>query len=83
MISVVKVEVSQDLKNADIYFSFFNSDKSVDTKEYFKKFCEYRKSIKYKLGLSLKLKYMPKINFLLADDYEYYDKINRLLKNDK
>ncbi len=83
MISVVKVEVSEDLKNTDIYFSFFNSNKKIEPEQYFKKFCEYKNSIKYKLGLSLKLKYMPKINFLLADDYEYYDKINRLLKNDK
>mgnify|MGYP006125631351 CR=1 FL=1 len=83
MISVPKVEVSQDLKNADIFLSFYNEDKKNEPQHYFNEFSKYKKSIKYKLGLSLKLKYMPKINFVLADDYEYYDKIDRLLKNDK
>ncbi len=83
MISVPKVEVSQDLKNADIFLIFYNEDKKNEIKNYFNEFSKYKKSIKYKLGLSLKLKYMPKINFVLADDYEYYDKIDRLLKNDK
>ena len=83
MISVPKVEVSQDLKNADIFLSFYNEDKKNKPQIYFNEFSKYKKSIKYKLGLSLKLKYMPKINFILADEYEYYDKIDRLLKNDK
>ena len=83
MISVPKVEVSQDLKNADIFLSFYNEDKNNKPKNYFNEFSKYKKSFKYKLGLSLKLKYMPKINFILADEYEYYDKIDRLLKNDK
>ena len=26
------------------------------------------------------MKYMPKIKFFLSDDYEYYDKINKILK---
>ena len=82
MLSVVNVEVSQDLKCADIYMSFFSSKEIKEPSEYFKEFCNYKNSIKYKLGLSLKLKYMPKIKFKLADDYEYYDKINRLLKNE-
>ena len=66
MISVPKVEVSQDLKNADIFLSFYNEDKKNEPKNYFNEFSKYKKSIKYKLGLSLKLKYMPKINFILA-----------------
>ena len=82
MISVSDVDVSQDLKNADISLSFYNEDKNFNPEIYFKNFCKHKSSIKYKLGLALKLKYMPKIKFSLADDYEYYDKINRILKND-
>ena len=82
MISVSNVNVSQDLKNADISLSFYNENKDFDPKVYFKEFHSFKNSIKYKLGLALKLKYMPKIKFTLADDYEYYDKINRILKND-
>jgi len=83
MISVPKVEVSQDLKNAEIYLSFYNDNKNFSSKDYFSEFSKYQKTLKYKLGLSLKLKYMPKIKFILDEDYEYYDKIDRILKNDK
>ena len=82
MISVSNVDVSQDLKNANIFLSFYNEDKDFDPTVHFKAFCKHKNSIKYKLGLALKLKYMPRIKFSLADDYEYYDKINRILKND-
>jgi len=83
MISVPKVQVSQDLKNADIFLSFYNENKKYNSKDYFEELNKHKKSIKYKLGISLKVKYMPKIKFILDEDYEYYDKINRMLKNDK
>ena len=41
----------------------------------------FKSSIKFKIGQNLKLKYVPKIKFKLSDEYQYYDKINRLLKN--
>ena len=82
MVSVVDVKVSDDLKNATLYLSFYNNTKDFSPEEYFKELNSKRNIIKYKLGNSLKLKYMPTIKFLLSDEYEYYDKINRLLKDD-
>tara|TARA_Y100001970_G_scaffold42776_1_gene53237 strand:- start:5601 stop:5852 length:252 start_codon:yes stop_codon:yes gene_type:complete len=81
MVSIADVKVSQDLRNADIYLSFYNKGDSFDPKVYFDELRKNTSNIKYKLGLALKLKYMPKIKFLLSDEYEYYDKINRILKD--
>ena len=83
MVSIAEVKVSQDLRNADIYISFYNKEDDFDPKIYFNELRKNTSSIKYKLGNILKLKYMPKIKFLLSDDYSYYDKINRILKNDE
>ena len=83
MISISEVRVSQDLKNADIYISFYRQEDTFNREKYFKELYKYKNNIKYKLGQSLKLKYVPKINFMLSDDYIYYDKINRLLKDNE
>ena len=82
MVSIADVKVSQDLRNADIYLSFYNKEDNFDPKNYFNELQKNRKNIKYKLGNILKLKYMPKIKFFLSEDYSHYDKINRILKND-
>ena len=82
MVSVVDVKVSDDLKNATLYLSFYNNTKNFSPEYYFKELNSKKNIIKYKLGNSLKLKYMPRIKFLLSDEYAYYDKINRLLKDD-
>ena len=81
MISVAEVKVSDDLKNADIYLSFYSEEDKFNEEDYFKHLYKYKNQIKYKVGNSLKLKYIPKINFKLSDDYAYYDKINRILKD--
>ena len=81
MVSIADVKVSQDLRNADIYLSFYNKEEDFEPKVYFDELRKNTKSIKYKLGNALKLKYMPKIKFLLSEDYSHYDKINRMLKN--
>ena len=83
MISVSEVKVSDDLRNADIYLSFYSEKDTFNKEKCFKHLYKYKSHIKYKLGNSLKLKYIPKINFKLSDDYAYYDKINRILKSDE
>ena len=65
-----------------IYGKFYNKEEDFEPKIYFDELRKNIKSIKYKLGNALKLKYMPKIKFILSEDYSHYDKINRMLKND-
>ena len=83
MVSVSDVKVSRDLRNADIYLSFYNKEEDFDPDIYFKELRKHTSSIKYRLGNIIKLKYMPNIKFLLSDEYSYYDKINRILKEDE
>ncbi len=46
----------------------------------FKTIVENRKIIKYKMGLNLKSKYVPDIEFIRDKSLESYDTINKLLK---
>tara|TARA_Y100000590_G_scaffold412227_1_gene506992 strand:- start:263 stop:511 length:249 start_codon:yes stop_codon:yes gene_type:complete len=82
MVSIVKVEVSPDLKNAKIFLSFYDDKKTNSSSEYFNFLKKSLGQIKFKIGIALKTKYVPNIKFFLSDEYEYYDKISRILKND-
>ena len=82
MMSISEVKVSQDLRHADIFISFYNKEDSFDSKDYLKIIKSKANLLKFKISSSLNMKYMPNIKFFLSDDYEYYDKINRILKND-
>ena len=82
MMSISDVKVSQDLRNADIFISFYNKEDSFESKDYLKIIKSKTNSLKFKISASLNMKYMPKIKFFLSDDYQYYDKINRILKDD-
>lgn len=79
MISVVNVEVSDDLKFAKIYLSIFSTSKEINPKKILKDIDTKKNIIKYKLGQALDVKYVPKVKFLDSDEYEYFDKINNLI----
>ena len=77
MISVVLVDVSDDLRYAKIYLSIYNNNDNIDLiiKEINKK----KNTIKFKMGNTLKAKYVPEIFFLKSDEYAYIDKMNNLI----
>ena len=83
MVSIVSVDVSSDLRNAKVYLSLFSNIENFDIKKSFNEIMKNKNIIKYKLGLKLKTKYVPKINFFLSDDYQNYDDINKLIKEEK
>ena len=80
MISVSEVEVTDDLRFAKIYLSFYNMN-SQNNKNHFKVIKENKNIIKYKLGKQLRTKYVPKIDFILSDEFSNYDKINKISKD--
>ena len=55
MVSIADVKVSQDLRNADIYLSFYNEEDGFDPKIHFQELRKNISNIKYKLGIALKL----------------------------
>ena len=83
MISVTKVELSKDIKTAKIYLSIFSNNNDLDINDIYKKILENKNSIKFKMGLQLKSKYVPEIEFAKDDSMKNYDHINKLLKNDE
>ena len=50
MVSIADVKVSRDLRNADIYLSFYNKEEDFDPKIYFDELRKNRKSIKFKFN---------------------------------
>ncbi len=80
MISVVNVDVTDDLKFAKIYLSIFSTSENINPKSILKEIDSKQNIIKYKLGQALDAKYVPKIQFLDSDEYEYFDNINNLIK---
>ena len=76
MISVVLVDVSDDLKYAKIYLSIYNND---DIDLIIKEINNKKNAIKFKMGNKLKAKYVPEIIFLKSDEYAYLDKMNNLI----
>ena len=81
MVSVVNVEVSQDLQNAKVYLSFYSKDDARTSEDYLKYLRSNLGKIKFMIGNKMKTKYVPKIKFFISDEYKHYDRINRLLKN--
>ena len=82
MISVTKVVLSRDIKIARIFLSIYSNQEGFDVNAIFNKIVDSRKTIKYKMGLQLKSKYVPEIEFIKDPSLDNYDHINRLLKND-
>ena len=77
MISVVLVDVSDDLRYAKIYLSIYNNKDSIDL--IIKEINSIKNAIKFKMGNKLEAKYVPEIFFYKSDEYAYLDKMNNLI----
>jgi ribosome-binding factor A len=78
LITVTRVRVSQDLKNAKIYLSFIGNKEPAEA-------CiekiEYRKKqIRMHLSSKVHLRFIPELNFYYDDTIEYASKIDKLIK---
>lgn len=79
MISIVEVDVSDDLKFAKIYLSIYDSNNMIKIDNVINKINKNKSMIKFKLGNALKAKYVPEIKFFKSDEYQYLDKMNNLI----
>ena len=79
MISIVKVDVSDNLKNSDIYFSVYNVENKKVLNNIVKTVKDKTSYIRFKIGRALKAKYVPEIKFIYSDEYEYVDRINQMI----
>ncbi len=79
MATISKVELTNDLSTAYVYFSIFGNDKAVlEAKKGFK---SSRKFIKKLIAPKLNLKYMPDLQFKHDTSFNYGSKIDSILRD--
>ena len=79
LVTITKVAVSNDLRAAKVYYSVFGDEQQ---KEESSQGLESAKGyIKRELGMRVRLKYMPEIQFLFDDSLEYGEHIEELLRD--
>ena len=78
MLTVTNVKVTDDLKIAKVYFSFFENKKPVNA------ILAYLKTkhnlIRYHIGGKLKIKYIPQLRFYYDDSLIHAEFIESLIK---
>ncbi len=78
MVSVLKVDVSKDLKHAKVFLSIYSPDKEK-VEQTFSAILSEAKHIRFELSQSMRLRTVPDLQFILDDSMEYSDKISKLL----
>jgi len=77
--TITKVDVSDDLREAKIYYSVFGDEREkVESHEGLQ---SAKGFIKRELGRRVRMKYMPEISFIFDDSLEYGGRIEELLRN--
>jgi ribosome-binding factor A len=80
-VSITKVDLSDDLRVAKVYYSVFGG--AQEKEESFQGLESAKGYIKRELGRRVRLKYMPEISFIFDDSFEYGEHIEELLRGVK
>lgn len=77
MISILKVDVSKDLKNAKVFVSVYatSEEKKIST---FNAIKSNAKRIRYELAHDMRTRTVPELFFILDGSIEYGDKMEKL-----
>tara|TARA_B100002019_G_scaffold279704_1_gene281850 strand:- start:240 stop:617 length:378 start_codon:yes stop_codon:yes gene_type:complete len=80
IITVTEVRMTPDLKTARVYVIPLGG---IDTKETVKILTEYSHLVRKALSKRLDIKFLPKLAFVEDNSFEYAEKIERLIKENK
>ena len=80
IISVVRTQISQDLKDANIYVSIYNLSGKVDNEKIFFTIRDKASQARGEVAKKCNLKFTPKLNFIYDDGYAYEDRINKKIE---
>tara|TARA_E500000178_G_scaffold272181_1_gene270292 strand:+ start:147 stop:545 length:399 start_codon:yes stop_codon:yes gene_type:complete len=80
LITVTEVRMTPDLKTARVYVIPLGG---VETKETVKILTEYAHLVRKALSKRLDIKFLPKLTFVEDNSFEYAEKIERLIKENK
>ena len=80
LITVTEVRMTPDLKTARVYVIPLGG---VDTKETVRILTEYSHLVRRALSKRLVIKFLPKLTFVEDNSFEYAEKIERIIKENK
>ena len=80
LITVTEVRMTPDLKTARVYVIPLGG---IDTKETVRILTEYSHLVRRALSKRLDIKFLPKLNFVEDNSYEYAEKIEKIIKKNK
>ena len=80
LITVTEVRMTPDLKTARVYVIPLGGN---DTKETVRILTEYSHLVRRALSKRLDIKFLPKLTFVEDNSFEYAEKIERLIKQNK
>ena len=80
LITVTEVRMTPDLKTARVYVIPLGG---VDTKETVKILTEYAHLVRKALSKRLDIKFLPKLTFVEDNSFEYAEKIEKIIKENK
>ena len=80
LVTVTEVRMTPDLKTARVYVIPLGG---VDTKETVRILTEYSHLVRRALSKRLDIKFLPKLTFVEDNSFEYAEKIERLIKENK
>ena len=80
LITVTEVRMTPDLKTARVYVIPLGGR---DTKETVKILTEYTHLVRKALSKRLDIKFLPKLTFVEDNSFEYAEKIERIIKENK
>ena len=80
LVTVTEVRMTPDLKTARVYVIPLGG---VDTKETVRILTEYSHLVRRALSKRLDIKFLPKLTFVEDNSFEYAEKIERLIKQNK
>ena len=80
LITVTEVRMTPDLKTARVYVIPLGG---IETKETVRILTEYSHLVRRALSKRLDIKFLPKLTFVEDNSFEYAEKIERLIKENK
>ena len=80
LITVTEVRMTPDLKTARVYVIPLGG---IDTKETVRILTEYSHLVRRALSKRLDIKFLPKLIFVEDNSFEYAEKIERIIKENK
>ena len=76
-VTVTKIEMSNDLKNAKVYISIHGDEE--EKKKQFKKLLEFKKKMRYLVAQNINLRYTPALKLFRDDSIDNSIKVQQLL----